>query len=552
MLCAMSTHAAPIRRHPLPAVARRLRGRATAVTIGLSTVVFLLVNGAGLSDPGLQYDELLFVNAALGDTHPYHGFIYSETLGIPTMLMPYIGALKAWLYTPIFSVFGVTVDSVRLPALLLAALALVFAVVLAVRLLGRWPAAVLAVLLATDPVYGAVARADWGPIVLSALLRTAALLCYFAFLRRQSVRYLWLLVIVLSLGLFNKLDYVWFIAAIGIAAIVVHPRELLEIARRQWLAVIPPVVSFVAVFIVAFVTLILPATRLPLAGSHASLGGRISEVGHLFRITVDGTGVYQYMTGSPLNHAMLMGSLFPWIFIGCTLVAVWNLVWGRRLRPGDPLREAAATTTFFLVLFGVIAVGIILTRQATGPHHIMLLWPLSAVLAVSLLTTAARLPIRARMVATAVLGIALAALFITQMRTTAEYVHAYRSVRSWSTIWSPEIYAAAHAVSRSAPEVESVITADWGLGNQIFALGNEAVRDRFSDPWSTFTSASATSASLEREWFQGRRVIVIFHTQAGQIMPSTTQHVEAILKSLGTRARPIFAGRQIEVEEVVP
>jgi 4-amino-4-deoxy-L-arabinose transferase-like glycosyltransferase len=549
---AMSTHPGLGGTHRQPAVARRAVRRLAGATIALSTALFLLANGVGLSDPGLQYDELLFVNAALGDTHPYHGFIYSEALGIPTMLMAYIGALKAWLYAPIFSVFGVTVDSIRLPVLLLAALALVFATVLVARLLGRWPAAVLAVLLATDPVYGAVARADWGPIVLSALLRTAALLCYFALLRRHSVRYLWLLVIALSLGLFNKLDYVWFIAAIGIAALVVHRRELLEIARRQWMAVILPVASFVVVLIAVFVTLILPATRLPLAGSHASLGGRISEVGHLFRITVDGTGVYQYMTGSPLDHATLMGSLFPWIFIGCTVVAVWNLAFGRRRDSNDALREAATTTTFFLILFSVLAVGITLTRQATGPQHIMLVWPLPSVLAVCLLATTARVRIRGHMVAVMVVGAALVVLLLTQVRTTAAYVQAYRSDRSWNTIWSPEIYAAAHAVSRSAPEVESVITADWGLGNQIFALGNEAVRDRFGDPWPTFSNPATTPASLEREWFQRRRVIVVFHTPAGEIMPLTTQRVEAILKSLGARASILFKGRQIEAEEVVP
>ena len=46
-------------------------------------------------------------------------------------------------------------------------------------------------------------------------------------------------------------------------------------------------------------------------------------------------------------------------------------------------------------------------------------------------------------------------------------------------------------------------------------------------------------------------MIVVFHTQAAEIMPSTTQRVEVILKNLGTRVRPIFVGRQIEVEEVV-
>ena len=194
-------------------------------------------------------------------------------------------------------------------------------------------------------------------------------------------------------GPFNKLDYVWFIAAIGIAALVVHRRELLEIARRRWSAVIPPVASFVVVLIAAFVTLILPATRLPLAAHMLLWEGAYPKSGHLFRITVDGTGVYQYMTGSPLDHATLMGSLFPWIFIGCTVVAVWNLAFGRRLAASDTLREAATTTTFFLLLFVVLAVGIILTRQATGPQHIMLVWPLPAVLAVCLLTTATRLPI---------------------------------------------------------------------------------------------------------------------------------------------------------------
>ena len=549
----MTVHPGADRTHRPPTVARRVGKRTAGAIIVASTALFLLANGSGLSDPGLQYDELLFVNAALGGTHPYHDFIYRESIGIPTMLMPYIGAVKAWLYAPIFTVFGVSVDSVRVPAVLLAALALVLAVLLVYRLLGRWPAVVLAVLLATDPVYGAVSRADWGPIVISALLRVSALLCYFAFLRREGVRYLWLLVLTLSLGLFNKLDYVWFIVALGVAALVVHHRELLAILRRRAAVVLAPVAVLAGVLIAAFFGLILPATRLPLAGSQLSLGGRISEVAHLFRITVDGTGVYQYMTGSPLDHATLMGSLFPYVLIGCAVVAIWSLAWGRRRTPGDPLAAAASTTTFFLIVFAVLAVGIVLTRQATGPQHIMLLWPLPTVLAVCLVATAIRVPIRSLARPTvAVLGVALAALLFTQIRSTATYVHAYRSARQWNTIWSPEIYAAVRAVARSAPQVESIISADWGLGTQTFALGNEAVRNRFTDQWPSFANPAATPASLQLQWFQGRRVIVLYHTQTGQIMPSTTQHVEAILRGLGGHARPIFVGRQIEAEEVVP
>jgi hypothetical protein len=303
----------------------------------------------------------------------------------------------------------------------------------------------------------------------------------------------------------------------------------------------------VAVVVTATVTLILPAAELPLAGSHASLGGRVSEVAHLFRITLDGSSVYQYMTGSPLGHATLIGSLFPWILIGCVAIAVWGIAPGRHSRREDPLREAASTTAFFVVLFAVLAAGLVVTKQATGPHHIMLLWPLPAVLAVCLLSTAVRVPLRsASRAAVAVLGVALVALLVTQIRTTATYVHAYRSSRHWSPIWSSEIYAAMHAVARSAPQVDSIVSADWGLGTQSFALGGEAVRNRLTDQWPSFTSPAATPAELEQQWFRGRRVIVLYHSQAAQIMPSTTQRVETILKGLGSRARPIFVGRQIE------
>ncbi len=517
--------------------------------IALSIVCFLLANLAGLSDPGLQYDELLFVNAALGNTHAYHGFIYSESLGIPTMLMPYIGALKAWLYTPVFAVFGVSVDSVRAPAVLLAGVALVLAVLLIYRLLGLGAAVALAILLATDPVYGAVSRADWGPIVLSALLRMTALLCYFGFLRQRSVRYLWLLAAALLLGLFNKLDYGWFIAALGVAAFVVHHRELLDITRSRKAAVLFPAAVFLAVLVAAFVTLILPAMQLPTTDAPVSLGTRITEVENLFRVTINGTAVYQYMTGSILGHPTLMGWLFPWVLIGAVLVAVWGLVQSLRRKPSDPLREVASMTTFFLVLFVVIVIGIVATRQATGAQHIMLLWPLPAVLAVCLLATALRLPIRAaRGVSVAVVAVALAALLLTQVRTTAAYIHAYRDGRHWNSIWSPEIYAAARAIAHSAPNVESIVAADWGLGTQIFALGNEAVRDRFTDQWSDFTNPVATPASLQQQWLQGRRVIIVYHAQGAQIMPSTTQRVETILKGLGSRAHPIFVGQQIEAD----
>jgi 4-amino-4-deoxy-L-arabinose transferase-like glycosyltransferase len=549
----MSTHSSSAITHRISLDARRIVNRSVAAAlITLSTLLFVVANCVALADPGLEYDELLFVNGALGVPHGYHDFIYREAFGVPTLLMPYIGALKAWLYAPIFAVFGVSVDSVRVPAVLLAAVALLIVVWLVRRLLGLWPAVAVSLLLASDPAFGAMARTDWGPIVLSALLRVVALLCYFAFLRRGSIRYLWLLVIALTLGLFNKLDFAWFIVALAVAALVVHHRELLDALRRRRGAFVAPIAVMVGIGIAAYFTLVKPANELPTTAPNLSLGARISEVERLFRGTFDGASVYENMTGVPLPHATLIGSLFPWILLASVVASGWLAVWGRRSKHVQ-LREATSLTAFFLVLFVVLAAGIVLTRQATGPWHVMLLWPLPDLLAICLLVVAVRTPITIlRRGAVTVAAVGVAALFVTQVRTSSEYDRAYRDYRRWTSAWSTEVYAAARAVSRSAPNVQTVVSADWGLGTELYALGNETMRTRFIDDWSIFTSSPPTLAAVEQGWLQGHGVIVVFHSQAAQIMPSTTERAEALVRSGGLRVRRIYVGRQIEADEVRP
>src|SRR5215813_5473696 len=77
-----------------------------AVYLGLATYKLHL--------PGLYYDEMLFVGPAAGE-RPYVKFF-----GLPLLIFPYIGALKSWIYTPIFAVFGVSPVTIRLPAIIIS------------------------------------------------------------------------------------------------------------------------------------------------------------------------------------------------------------------------------------------------------------------------------------------------------------------------------------------------------------------------------------------------------------------------------------------------
>ena len=90
-------------------------GDRVALFILFIAIGYFVHEAAGLIDaPGLQYDEVLFVNAATGEAT--NGlFVAKRILGIPVMLMGYVGALKAYLYYPVFRLFGVSAATVRWP-----------------------------------------------------------------------------------------------------------------------------------------------------------------------------------------------------------------------------------------------------------------------------------------------------------------------------------------------------------------------------------------------------------------------------------------------------
>ena len=67
-----------------------------------------------IHSPGLYMDEMDFVGAATGKR------LYRGWLGIPLLIAPYAGALKAWTYIPVFALFGVSAVSIRLPVVLIS------------------------------------------------------------------------------------------------------------------------------------------------------------------------------------------------------------------------------------------------------------------------------------------------------------------------------------------------------------------------------------------------------------------------------------------------
>lgn len=224
----------------------------TLYPLVLALALFLALSLKNIDLPGLYYDEALDVVPAmqllLGQpVEPVRGVaVHIAGRALPLMIMDYVGTVNTYLALPVFAVLGVQALSVRLLPIMLAALTLVLAYVLALRLFDWRVAAVTALLAAVDPSYVFFSRMG---IHVSSVMTVFALSSLLAYLRWQdSGRRRWLAVagLLLGLGLWAKVLFLWWILAlaayvvvrrVGIVPAAAHRAGAVVAGRRGLLAV---------------------------------------------------------------------------------------------------------------------------------------------------------------------------------------------------------------------------------------------------------------------------------------------------------------------------
>lgn len=170
--------------------------------------------------PGINADELLFGNAAVGIPNAtVH--IFKRAGNFPIMLMTYIGALKSWLYYPIFKVFGVNYLSIRLPMIFLTAIS----VNVGLRILFLITSDILTTLasglfLASFPSLVFLTRTDQGPVAIEFFLKSLVFLKITQYAIQNDLRKLKWLPFLLAVGVFNKINFIWVVLGILAGAMV--------------------------------------------------------------------------------------------------------------------------------------------------------------------------------------------------------------------------------------------------------------------------------------------------------------------------------------------
>ena len=255
------------------------------------SILFVLIGFAFIPEAGIQNDEALFASGIYEQTGIAHG-VKIGGHRIPLMLISYLGALKSWVYAPIFRFWKPSPASTRVPVILIGGATVWLFWGLLGRILGLREAIIGAILLTFDPLFLITTCFDWGPVVLQHLLLVAAVLCLVRFHQENQDRYLAGGFFLLGLGLWDKALFGWILSGVTIATLIVFPKEVWKHFSFHNLAI-----ASVA-FCLGSAPLIVYNIRFPLETFRANAAYTADDVpgkSRLLRATLNGSALLGYI-----------------------------------------------------------------------------------------------------------------------------------------------------------------------------------------------------------------------------------------------------------------
>ncbi len=473
----------------------------------IAVVAYVLIALFHIRNPGLYYDESLFVNAALG-APDNDDFVSYRIFGVPVMNFPYVGALKSFVYAPIFAIFGVSLLSIRLPAVLLSAGTIIMIYGLLGRFIPRWIAAVTTAFIAIDTAFVLMTRVDEGPIVLMLLLKVAAIYALVRSLQTNSWRFFSFSLVLLALGVWDKLNFIWIVVGLG-AASIVYWRALLRLWRTHPAIIFLSGAIFLAVMGFFYYSLIHPLLGWQ-SKPNLNLISRFGTISELCKQSFNG----RFFCDWVFEHNVCRPAICPIWLVPLSLIMAIISYAALRMKGGER-RQADDTfiaLAFFVILYSTMLFEIVITSQAWAAHHIMVLWPFQYIIfAISLTILGLAIPVEIRRSAIAVFLIGLCVWAGINTFRTIDMLCAFKT-QPLKAIWSNEIYDLAKYVRAHGKEADSIISVDWGTHNQVSALVDAKLRKKCSDQWPVYRDLQnnpITENKLGREYGHGRTMVIL-------------------------------------------
>ncbi|MBN9658597.1 MAG: glycosyltransferase family 39 protein [Acidobacteria bacterium] len=444
---------------------RDSRARLAAAAISgpiLPSFLFLAFALLCLPYPGLQQDEVLFAWPLFRPAMCVFSVDVAGTR-LPLMLMSYLGALKSWLYLPLLRLWAPSVYSLRLPAVVLAALTIFLLHRFVSRLHSRTAGSITAFLLATDSIYLLTSTFDWGPVVLQHLLLIGFLLSIQHFLSGRSGRFLFLAFVLAGAAFWDKAVVIWLTTGLSAAAIAVYPRVI-----RQHLTSRTVAIAALGFALGALPLLAYNASRsfsTVTSNSSWELRGPLAKYPALVQ-TLNGSAFFgslvnQEWQAKPATPATPLEALFETadrVGFSSSYSALPLLVGGALLLLALPVCAPVRRYALFLMLAFAVAWWFMTSIRLAGgsPHHVALLWPLPQILVAIVLAQVAS---SGRTLRTPVLALAVLAVAVNTANCNRYVVGLMRYGATWQ--WTDATAQLPGLVQAEPPGRIGV--DDWGI-----------------------------------------------------------------------------------------
>jgi 4-amino-4-deoxy-L-arabinose transferase-like glycosyltransferase len=417
--------------------------------------------------PGIQADEALPGAAIYVPQDTAHSFRVGRELRLSTMVLTYYGALKSWLYLPIFRLFPPSALSVRLPVLLIGVTTVVVFMRLLLHLGGPVAAGLGAVLLATDPVFILTATFDWGPVAIQNLLLVSTLLFAVLFHQKGDGRALYASAFCCGLALWNKATFLWLLVGLVSGLVLLWGTRVRSLLSRRQVTV---AAACLLVGALPLVTYNIGSGFRTFRDREYSLRDLDLKVSAL-RKSLEGDILFGYMTrpewqtaASGASNALERTSLRISDSMGQRRkgLGLWILLLAAALGFGAAGKRRVLA--FLLIVVAVAWLQMLVTADAgTSAHHTALLWPLCfGFISIAL----ANLFVKRKAVAFAVCGLVLAAV-----AQNALVLNQY--LADWvrfgpSAVWTDAVFPLTQWARTARPE--KLILADWGVAEPLKLL----------------------------------------------------------------------------------
>lgn len=420
-----------------------------AVLAALAAVFLHIALGVLLiPEIGPQYDEALFARGILPPV--YVESSSHRNPAIAFMLMPYIGALKIWLYKPVFALAAPGLWSMRLPVLLMGALSVWLTFLIARRFIPGPFAAFSALLLAADPIFLITGTFDWGPVSLQHVL---ALIMVCATLRaHETAGWRWAAAagFACGLGLWDKISFLWIFCGLLAATLLFARAPATRLCRNPRLAA-----AALAGAALGSAVFLRYNIRSDFASFRASAGLDFFAFYpklQMLMFTLEGSSMFGFLVNDSGKAAGPPWSLQAYALLAA-LLAMPTL--GTRRRLALFLASALAATWLLMA---------VMKNAGQSSHHTILIWPLPQLL---IATAAAGLAERGRL-ARAALALSGIVLLVSSLAVCERYLRLARAEGP-----GPQWSLASGALGRRLLELKpkSVFVVDWGILNQLRLLG---------------------------------------------------------------------------------